>query len=218
MLLLLDKKTLLKTTSLLAIILFASCSDFSTKSNAKFIKKYGDRVEQINKKRDIKDKPSEVFLPDVRTFIEGINTTKILPEDMFQIRYISENRPSSYRTSKLSFDDIFIPSKDAFGVRTALGEKNYSLVGNRTLQNNIDFINKYRSPEDKEISLQLIREEKNAKREKYLKLIKSDDNHYKSKILEENMPQNDGRKEPNKEENTKPAPSKFGGLTREIIQ
>jgi hypothetical protein len=116
----------------------------------------------IDTSRIIAPKPPEEFTPDVKTLMQGQSTQ--LPENMFHISYNLNNFPESYGRQKLSFDDINIPQQDAFGVKTELGEKNYQLIGNRTLQKDIDFTKKLIAPEDPEISLELIKQEKQIRR------------------------------------------------------
>jgi hypothetical protein len=111
------------------------------------------------------DPPDEVF-PSMKTFLDG--RMRDLPDDMFHVSYNPHNFPHSYGRPKLSFDDISMPSRDAFGVQTALGEKNYQLINHKTLQRDIDFVKKNRDLQDDQISAELILEQKQSKRRKYL--------------------------------------------------
>ncbi|MES2677366.1 MAG: hypothetical protein V4612_03515 [Pseudomonadota bacterium] len=111
-------------------------------------------------------KPPEDFLPNAETLLQGQSAQ--LPEDMFAVSYNLENFPNSYGRPRLSFDDITIPNRDAFGIETALGEKNYQLINHRTLQRDLDFTRQSASWQDREISAELIQEEKQLKRKKYL--------------------------------------------------
>lgn len=116
----------------------------------------------IDTSRIVMPKPPEEFLPDTQTLLQG--QTSQLPENMFQISYNLYNFPESYGRSRISFDDINIPKHDAFGVKTELGEKNYQLVGNKTLQRDIDFSKQLISQDDREVSLELIKQEKQIRR------------------------------------------------------
>jgi hypothetical protein len=112
----------------------------------------------IDTTKIVMPKPPEEFTPNVETLTNGQG--RQLPENMFHISYNLNNFPESYGRQKLSFDDINIPQQDAFGVRTELGEKNYQLIGNRTLQQDIDFTKQLISKDDLEISSELIKQEK----------------------------------------------------------
>lgn len=167
-------------------------------------------------------KPPEEFSPDMSTFEQRRNIRQ-LPDDAFEINYSLQNYPASYRRAKLSFDDITIPTQDAFGIKTELGEKNYVLVGNKTLQQNVDFIGQNRDTIDKEVSIDLITEQKEEQRRKYLNLPpkpkKIDSN--KNKITDNK----DGSESSAPKSYTstdsqpasKPAPTTSGGLTRERV-
>jgi hypothetical protein len=118
-------------------------------------------------------KPAEEFTPDAKTLMQGQSAQ--LPEDMFHISYNLYNFPESYGKPKISFDDINIPKQDAFGVRTELGEKNYQLIGNKTLQQDVDFTKQSISKEDNEISLELIKQEKQIRRKGKTKVNKTEE-------------------------------------------
>lgn len=120
----------------------------------------------IDTSQIVMPKPPEDFSPNVNTLLQGQGAQ--LPEDMFAVSYNLQNFPNSYGRPRLSFDDIAIPSHDAFGIETELGEKNYQLISHKTLQRDIDFNKQLISKEDREISAQLILEEKQAGRKRYL--------------------------------------------------
>lgn len=239
------------------ILLAPSCTTISEQANNKFSEQYGKQVEKINQRRlemdpDYKPKcsflwfgcnkkninaehqPGEMVTPDMNTYSQG-QSTPVLPDDMFDISYNLENEPASYQNAKLSFDDITIPATDAFGIRTDLGDKNYILVSNQALQQNVDFIKDHQSKEDKEVSADLIKEQKEVRRRKYLNLPpksqKSDDSKEKTadnkdtKNKSENSSSSDNKNSDNKtsdnktdqanpQANTQKAPEKSGGLTR----
>ncbi len=116
----------------------------------------------IDTSKIVMPKPPEEFSPNVQTLLERQGAQ--LPENMFQISYNLYNFPDSYGKSRVSFDDINIPKSDAFGVKTELGEKNYQLIGNKTLQKDVDFTKQVNTQEDREISIELIRQEKQRRR------------------------------------------------------
>jgi len=124
------------------------------------------RSSFIDTSQIVMPKPPEDFLPNRDTLIQG--QAQQLPEDMFSVSYNMQNFPDSYGRPRLSFDDIAVPNRDAFGVETELGEKNYQLINHKTLQKDVDFTKQLSSKEDREISYRLIEEEKQAKRRAYL--------------------------------------------------
>jgi len=142
----------------------------------------------IDTSQIVMPKPPENFLPNSETLLQAQGSH--LPEDMFVVSYNLQNFPDSYGRLKLSFDDITIPHRDAFGVETELGGKSYQLISNKTLQKDIDFTKQFISQEDRSISLDLIKEEKQSKRKKYLEqqsAKKTDSNKIEDKKTE-NMP------------------------------
>lgn len=108
----------------------------------------------------------EEFTPDMQTLLEG--KRRSLPSYIFDISYNLFNYPASYGRSKVSFDDIVIPVKDAFGIKSQLSEKNYILVGKGNLQENIDHINSITDYQDRNISKILIKERKELKAKRSL--------------------------------------------------
>ncbi|MFT6106587.1 MAG: hypothetical protein ACJA0S_000172 [Rickettsiales bacterium] len=145
------------------------------------------RTARIDTSKIKLPKPPEDVFPSMDTFLKG--RTKDLPEGMFGVSYNPYNFPHSYGSPKLSFDDIAIPSRNAFGIETALGEKEYQLINHKTLQRDIDLMKRNRDAEDAQISSDLILEEKQAKRREYLG-IKNANN-----PKEEDLPQEDGQSE-----------------------
>lgn len=137
-------------------------------------------------------KPSEEFTPNIDTYYRGKSLG--LPDDMFMVRYNPDNFPDSYGRPRLSFDDIKIPGRDYFGVSTDLGDKDYQLVGRRELQRDIDFSRSLRERDDNEISLELIRQEKEKKRKEYLEQRRKD------KKEEQTEDQKDGQKDGQKDD------------------
>lgn len=161
----------------LLLILLSSCGSKSDQVNENFKKKYGLEVQKINtrraKEKEYADTQSKLninpqiqkdFLPNS----EALRRLSPIPDDMFTIKYYSYNFPDSYGKPKLSFDDIQIPDQDAFGVTTELGEKNYQLIDDKTLQKDVDLVRNGKEKYDDEVSLSLIREEKEKKRKEYL--------------------------------------------------
>ena len=105
---------------------------------------------------------------------EVFNPTKRLPEDMFYLSYNTDLYPPFSR-SGLEFDNIKVPNKDVYGVKTELAEKQYLLAGNGAIQKTVDDIHSKRKKEDVEFSKILIKEQKRLRRrEKMIKIIGSD--------------------------------------------
>ena len=156
-------------TFFLTILFLNSCTNLSDQANERFLKQFKTEVQNINRKREIANqsliKDSDSANPsNITNQDPPQNMTNQLPQDMFIISYNLYNFPESYGITKLSFDDIIIPDNDIFGVKTNLGEKNYQLIDNQTLQKNIDLVNQLNGDEDKKISLELIRQEKKIRR------------------------------------------------------
>ncbi|MBM5783120.1 MAG: hypothetical protein FJ368_06870 [Pelagibacterales bacterium] len=107
-------------------------------------------------------KPKQ-FFPDSNVYVEG-KASQALPDNIFDLSYNTTLSPP-FRPVKSAFDLVQIPSYDYYGVRTALEEKQYTIVGNNYLQKNIDEIGATRSKEDIEISKILIAEQKKLKRQ-----------------------------------------------------
>ncbi|MCE3254942.1 MAG: hypothetical protein K0R25_436 [Rickettsiaceae bacterium] len=141
------------------------------------------RSAHIDTSQIVMPKPPEDFLPDQKTLLEG--QQKELPESMFHIGYSPQNFPLSYDKPRLSFDDITIPKIDAFGIETELGEKNYQLVGNRALQRNIDFAKTLNEPGDREVSLEVIKKQKQSRKKLALKEKKKEKEDEKEEAKEE---------------------------------
>jgi|GEM_PF-1187268 len=101
------------------------------------------------------------------------NSSK-LPPDMFELNYRAKLSPP-FRKSGFEFDLINIPPQDSYGVKTAMSEKEYLLVGNKSLQKSVDQINATKSKEDVEISEILIKEQRQLKRrQKMIKMFGED--------------------------------------------
>lgn len=128
-------------------------------------------------------KPPEEFTPNMQTFTEGKNNTRVIPDDVFMVSYTSENYPDSYKKPGVNFDNIIIPAHDAFGIETDLGEKDYTQVGQIGLQRNIDYIRTHFSSEDKEVLRIFVKEQKEAKYKKRLKQKQKEE----AKIDDENV-------------------------------
>ena len=111
-------------------------------------------------------KPAEEFSPNLETLSNGKNSGKDLPDEVFVVGYSTENYPDSYKRGGVSFDDIKIQNRDLFGVETALGEKNFTLVSRKAMQKNIDYVRASLKSEDKEVITILVSEQKEIKDKK----------------------------------------------------
>ncbi len=113
--------------------------------------------------------PPRNFLPNGEVYEQGKNTPEALAKNIFNISYRTALSPP-FRKSGIEFDSINIPPQDSYGVVTVMSEKEYLLVGNNSLQKNIDYINNSRSLEDVEMSQILIKEQRQLRRKQ--KMIK----------------------------------------------
>lgn len=111
------------------------------------------------------------FLPDGDYYeqMKIYNPSNSLPSEMFEVSY-NTDLYSGFRKVGAEFDKINIPKSDAHGVATSMSEKPYFLVGNSSLQKNIDQVNSTRSKTDVEISKILIREQREINQK--LRMIK----------------------------------------------
>lgn len=107
--------------------------------------------------------PPRNFLPNGEVYEQAKSAPESLPKNIFNISYRTALSPA-FRKSGVDFDLINIPPQDSYGVITAMSEKEYFLVGNNSLQKNIDYINKSRSSEDVEMSKILIKEQRQLRR------------------------------------------------------
>lgn len=114
--------------------------------------------------------PPRNFLPNGEVYEQGKNAPEALAKNIFNISYRTALSPP-FRKSGIEFDSINIPPQDSYGVITAMSEKEYLLVGNNSLQKNIDYINNSRSSEDVEMSQILIKEQRQLRRKQ--KMIKA---------------------------------------------
>ena len=117
-------------------------------------------------------KPKD-HLPDAGSFEHG-RTSSQFPQGMFDLRYRTRLSPP-FRKSGFEFDRIKVPMKDAYGVKTEMSEKEYLLVGNESLQKNVDQINSQRSEDDIDNSEILIKEQKWLKRRRKMMRIFGED-------------------------------------------
>jgi len=159
-------------------------------------------------------KPPEEFTPNIQTLTNGQG--RQLPEDMFYISYNLNNFPESYGRQKLSFDDINIPKQDAFGVRTELGEKNYQLIGNRTLQQDIDFTKQLTNKSDQEISSELIKQEKQIRRSKKAEAKNTEDEQATDDQVDEYKNNVSTKKYPTKKEDNKNSTQPLDNIINQV--
>jgi hypothetical protein len=146
----------------------------------------------------------------MQTFIEGKGSVREIPDTVFMVSYTNENYPDHYRHPGISFDNIKIPLRDAFGIETSLGEKNYTLVGQTGLQKNVDYINATFTSEDRAVVRQFVREQKDLKQKKRLGIIDKKDGNKKDDEddNDENKDENSDKKENSDKETPKNDASK----------
>lgn len=119
---------------------------------------------------------SNITLPQPEEALPGeqesmaIPLNASLPNNMFDLIYVTELHPA-FRVRGAEFDAITIPPKDAYGIPTELEDKDYLLVGNLNLQQDLDQINAKRSHLDNQVSLAFIKTLREARREQMLKQI-----------------------------------------------
>jgi hypothetical protein len=168
------KLRLLKILIYLAslLIICSSCAYSNLpKINEEFIKKYGNEVKKINSSRKQEDKQVvKSFLPNDKNSLQEKNFLLnqdssyqeiLVPNDAFEINY-TENYPQFKKIGK-EFDEIHIPDTDSYGVKTNFeSDKNYHLIGNNYLQQNISNILSSRHKEDIKISEILVKEKRKA--------------------------------------------------------
>lgn len=118
------------------------------------------------------EKPVQTYMPDADTYESAAsrNPSNAIPPNIFEVSYNTNLHPP-FRRIGAEFDTINVPPQDAYGVKTAMSEKPYLLVGNDALQKSIDHINNDKTEMDVEISETLIREQKQMKRK--AKMIKT---------------------------------------------
>jgi len=114
---------------------------------------------------------SDHFLPDVQTLIQGKNYQNTIPE-IYDVVYVADNYPKSYKNRQVSFDDINIPSHDYYGIKSNLGKKDYEIINHKILQENIDYLHQHlKTDENKEINLIILKEREEARRKKLTELL-----------------------------------------------
>jgi len=89
---------------------------------------------------------------------------------IFEIRYSLDSQ-AFFRRPGLEFDNIAIPEYDAYGVKTAMSEKNYFLPGGNLLQRSIDKVIDSKSEFDDENAEILVKEKKQILRKKLMRQI-----------------------------------------------
>ncbi len=85
------------------------------------------------------------------------------PQEMFENSY-APTIGYPFRKIGGEFDEINVPSKDAYGIAVGMSDKEYLLVSRKLLQKNIDEINKERTSDDISNSEVLISEQSKIKR------------------------------------------------------
>lgn len=107
-------------------------------------------------------KPKE-FLPDSASYEQAKLTPENLPKNMFELNYSTAISPP-FKRSGIDFDLINIPNQDFYGIKTAMTTKEYLLVGNDSLQKDIDYINENKSSKEIEMTKILVKEQREIRR------------------------------------------------------
>jgi hypothetical protein len=108
--------------------------------------------------------------PTMRTFLHGKHEQSRVP-NIFKVSYELENRPTSYKRKGTTFDDIVIPEHDYFGIKSSLDKKEYDIIDSNVLQENMDHIDNYLTPVNKEINIILLKEREEMRRRKIADLF-----------------------------------------------
>lgn len=122
------------------------------------------------------EKFPQKYLPDGEAYEQNRarSPSNSLPPDVFEVSYNIGIHPP-FRKVGAEFDGINIPESDIYGVKTKALEKPYLLVGNNSLQKNIDHIEAARTAEDVEFSEILMKEQKQLRRKGKMIKIFGDD-------------------------------------------
>lgn len=117
------------------------------------------------------DRTPKVFLPNGQIYEQSAmrGPANSLPPNIFDVTYQTGLYPP-FQKIGAEFDQIEVPERDAYGVKTKVYDKSYLLAGNNSLQKNIDNIQASRTPQDIENSKILISEQRQLRRKR--KIIK----------------------------------------------
>jgi hypothetical protein len=126
----------------------------------------------------------EEFLPNLDTLMQGKQMQDRIPE-IFDVSYTAENYPKTYKKRHVSFDDIDIPGHDYFGIKSSLNKKQYNMVDNRILQENIDYLDGHLDKDTREINLIILREKEEIRRKKLARLILGEEEKIEEEEIEE---------------------------------
>lgn len=138
--------------------------------NKKYYSKLPSRHEIANMRRkDLSFQKYVEVSKYYKTDSSYQNRSKILDSQIFKITYLKKKmgpfNDNNYDNS------IEIAKKDAFGISTRFDNKEYLLVGNATIQKNIDKINKSRTEDDIKNTMVLIKERSNYRRKQKISNI-----------------------------------------------
>ncbi|OFW81208.1 MAG: hypothetical protein A2887_02900 [Alphaproteobacteria bacterium RIFCSPLOWO2_01_FULL_40_26] len=113
------------------------------------------------------DKPRYENLPNGEIYqqMKSQNPANNLPPNIFEITYNTVLHPP-FQMIGAEFDVIQIPDHDAYGVATAMSDKNYLLVSGEALQRSVDKINSEKTAIDAEINNILVAEKKRLARKR----------------------------------------------------
>lgn len=156
------------------------------------------------------DSKARQFFPDASNLAAKKNQQ--FPDDVFVMTY-NTNLNSQFIKYGAEFDYINVPPYDVYGVRTKMSDKEYLLVGNNSLQKNIDQINNSRSASDVNISEILIKEQRQLKRKRRVlktfgdNALEFSDSVKEKNIEEKNMKKPDDLKQAKVEETNKNQPN-----------
>lgn len=147
-------------------------------------------------------------LPGAENYYSPTSQNSAAPE-IFEIRY-NLDPPIFFRRPGIEFDNIAIPSQDAYGVKTAMSEKSYFSPGGNLLKGSIDKVLDQKGEFDDENAEILVKEKKQILRKKLMKqifdgnveLAKNDDSEQDAQAEEKKSAKKDDKKNQKKAENS----------------
>jgi len=93
-----------------------------------------------------------------------------IPPDIFEVSYVNRIYPP-FKYQGARFDSISVPSHGAYGVETAMTNKDYLLAGNNSIQNSVENIKNNKNTYDDQNSKDLIVQRKRLRHERKIEKI-----------------------------------------------
>lgn len=137
-------------------------------SKAEVIKMYNNKLYNNYRYLDV----NEYSSVDEDIAAQIISSNQVDPR-VFEVAYFTKNHGPFNNKDDL-FSSINIPSKDAYGINTKFSDKSYLLVGDKSLQQNIDKISNSKTIQDITNSKKLIKERIELRRKQKMDRIFGD--------------------------------------------